>query len=126
MDRQRNLRADRPGTRSGYRLLSRPLHQKQTSDPPVRDLDTLLDDRHAGTKDVLLAPISEGLVGGTANGIEQLAPCRVAVRVGEEEMMNPGLEGGVTDEIVQLLEHARRFVIDDCAVVALCLIEIRQ
>ena len=54
-----HLRADRPRGRPGERGLRRPLNEQQPADLPVRDLEPLLDDRHAWPKDVLRAPIVE-------------------------------------------------------------------
>ena len=103
------------------------LDEREPRNLAVRDLETLLDDRHARAEDVLLAPVGERLVRGAL----PMAPSRsrhvaLPYACATRKSCNAGAERGVADEIVELLENARRLVVDDRAVVALGLIEIAR
>ena len=67
---------------------------------------------------------SSGRPAAVPTARKQIAPGRVAERVPLEERPQSRLERRVADEIVELLEHGRRLVVDDRAVVALGLVEI--
>src|SRR4029077_6174762 len=66
------------------------------------------------------------LMRGAPDGGEEVAPRGVAISMRHEKSVNTSAERRVTDEIVELLENTWRLVVDDCAVVALCLVEIAK
>src|SRR5689334_8212061 len=102
------------------------LDERELSYPSVGNVEMLLNDWNSRTQDVLRAPAREWSMSGRCDGGKQIPPRRVSVAMGDEEIVNPRAERAVTDEVVELFEHARRLVVDDRAVVALRLIEVRQ
>src|SRR5207248_8385323 len=98
----------------------------ESADLPLRYLEPLLDDRHTWAEDVLFAPVVKRLMRGAADSSDQIAPRGAAIRVRPEERLHTGAKRRVANQVVQLLQNTRRFVVDDCAVIALRLIEIRD
>src|SRR5690606_31059603 len=113
------LELHRPGAATAERA-RRPLNQGQPRYRVAAKLESLLHHRHSRTEDELPAPVVQPAALG--DGAQQVAPGGVAVGVLAEESPDAGAEALWTHEVVQLLEHRRRLVVDDRAVVALGLV----
>src|SRR5205807_7606494 len=102
------------------------LDEQKAIDATVGELDALLHNRHPGALEILSAPHGEIAMRRRADGVEELLPRPVAERMRLEEVVHAELERGLAYQMIELLEHTRRLVVHDRAVVALRLIEVRE
>ena len=115
-----------PGRRAGDHRLCRPLCEDELGDAAIRACHRLLHDRHARSQDPLRAPRREVTLRRTTHCAQQVAPGRIAVRMAREETTDTQLECRVAHQVVQLPQHARRLVVDNRTVIALCLLQVVQ
>ena len=131
---EQHVGAHRPGA-GARECLRGPLNEIERGDLSVFDCQMLFDNRHAGAEHEVFAEVVHGarpLCRAArfgcrfADRVEQVLPGRVGVGVGGEEGAHASLERLLAHQIVQLLEHTWRFVINDWAVVRFRLIEIAE
>ena len=120
---QQELGAHRPRPRAGERP-HRSLHQRQPGDLAAAQRHALLHLRHPRPEDELAAEVVEGPAPRPADLRQQVLPGRVRVRVAGEEGLHAGAERRLADQVVELLQHRRRLVVDDGPVGALGLVEV--
>src|SRR4051812_4317684 len=102
------------------------LDEGETADASVVDVQLLLDDGHPRTHEVAAAPGGEVAPRSVADRREQLLPGTVPESVRREKIVDAAAECLLTHEVVELLEDTGRLVVDDRAVVALGLVQVRK
>ena len=106
--------------------MHRPLRQRQARDPAFVQRQSLLDLGHPRPQHELTPEVVEVPVRRTRNRAKQVAPRRVGVGMLPKEVLHTAAKRVLTHEVVELLEHRRRLVVDDRTVVALGLIEVAK